>query len=265
MRRRLFGLAALLACALMATYAMPAAAGVERMTGVEFERLEELTQWVYRNGATDAAPDCGAVCTDLWLAEHRPIPNQAASSELWGELTTLEEVGVAEEGVGLLPDIAVAMPFGPYLSAIFLGGAAFEVGWKIGGQIDKWLGIEVPPKPAEGNYYVEWVPAGETWPFFTYVETMAMPYSGFVVFDEGWGIVAQSEGAPEPCDEPVPTLPTGFTVLRWVWNECFMGYSNPILVPVTAYGLILKPESTFPHPVEEYTNQQVDAEKRAGE
>ena len=162
--RRLASLLSCAACALALPGAMARAEGVPRMTTVEFEHLDDLTDWVYRNGATDVAPDCGSVCTELWLAEHRPMPNQAASSELWGELTSLEEAGAAEEGVGLLPDIATAMPFGPYLSAIFLSAAAFEVGWHIGGQIDKWLSIGVPPKPTGDSYYLEWVPAGETWP-----------------------------------------------------------------------------------------------------
>lgn len=254
----------LLACAALSTCSLAAhapaagAEGVERMTGVEFERLEDLTDWVYRNGATDAAPDCEAVCTDLWLAEHRPMPNQAASSELWGELTSLEEAGATEEGVGLLPDIATAMPFGPYLSAIFLGAAAFEVGWHIGGQVDKWLGIGVPSKPTSDSYYLEWVPAGESWPFLTYHQQVAMPFSGFAVFSQHLsGIVAQSDEGG--CTSRTgPSTPPDFIRLSWYWNDCFTGYGRPE-APVTAYGMVLKPEAAFPSPVQDYDGQHVDA------
>src|SRR5262249_42514094 len=74
-----------------------------------------------------------------------------------------------------------------------------------------------------------------------------------------FGIVAQSEGQPYPCDEGYPTFPAGFDVLSWTWAECFMGYSNPIYVPVTAYGLVVKPEVAFPGPIEDYDGQHVDA------
>jgi outer membrane biogenesis lipoprotein LolB len=76
----------LLACAVLtcSLAAAPAAAeGVARMTAVEQEHLAELTEWAYRNGATVEAPDCGEVCSELWLSEHRPMPNQATSDELW--------------------------------------------------------------------------------------------------------------------------------------------------------------------------------------
>jgi len=90
-------------CALVAAQAAPAHA--EGMTAVEQEHLAELTEWAYRNGATVRAPACGDVCSELWLSEHRPMPNQPASDELWGELNALEDTSATEGGIGLLPDL----------------------------------------------------------------------------------------------------------------------------------------------------------------
>jgi hypothetical protein len=224
------------------------------MTAVAQEHLAELTQWAYRNGATDVAPDCEAVCSELWLAEHRPMPNQATSSELWAELTSLEEAGVAEEGIGLLPSLADAIP------TIALGAGAFTLGWHIGGQIDKWLGINVPEEPTTTeSVWLLWIPAGETWPFLTYHEVVRMPYSGYIAFTSGlWGIVAQSRGGVCP-GYGSPTPPDGFTQLSWWWNDCFNGYGNPN-VPTTAYGFVVKPESALAQPLQDYTGQHVDEE-----
>jgi len=88
----------LLAAVALAWCALPPPARAEGMTTVEQEHLAELTEWAYRNGATVRAPDCGDVCSQLWLSEHRPMPNQPASDELWGELNALEDTSTTEGG-----------------------------------------------------------------------------------------------------------------------------------------------------------------------
>jgi hypothetical protein len=228
------------------------AEGVATMTAVEQEHLAELAQWAYRNGATDAGPDCGTVCTDLWLSEHRPMPNQATSAELWSELNTLEEAGTSEGGIALLPDLSVAVPY------VFLGAGAFTLGWKIGGKIDKWLGIGVPAPPTPQSAFIVWYSAGSAEPFPSYHTTMTMPYSGYAIQTSSLGgVVAQTAAAV--CDSPEPpSFPSEFDVVHWWWNDCFTGYGLPLL-PVTAWGLVLKPDATFATPIEDYAGQSYTA------
>jgi len=257
--------AAALTLALLAAHAPAAAAGgVPTMTAVELEHLPALAEWAYRNGATVTAPGCGDVCSDLWLSEHRPMPNQPTSDELWGELNQLEESSTAEDGIALTPSLdSFVVAFSPYAQAIALGGASFELGWHIGGQIDKWLGISVPAKPASVNAdYLQWFPKGETYPFLTYHETMTMPFSGFAVVNNSLaGVVASRVEGPLSCNNPGPSsYPDGFVVLRWWWNDCFAGYlfENP-LFPVTAIGLVAQPSTFVTQPPQDYTGQSSDA------
>lgn len=259
-------LAMLLLCAcLLACVHAPAvrAEGLGTMSAVEQERLSELTEWAYRNGATVSAPECGGVCNDLWLAEHEPASNPAVADELWGELNALEEAGTTEEGIALMPDLGeFAFTISPYSGAIALGVGAFALGWHIGGKIDKWLGISVPAKPAEvEGVSLQWFEAGDTWPFPTFHDVMAMPFSGFAVMSSTLaGIVGQqSSGLPGGCERPGPqTFPAGFVVLRWWWNLCFNGYGLPES-PVNAIGLVAEPETLVPSPVQDYDGQSSDA------
>ncbi len=263
--RRLAVLLIAVALAVGVLVASDAPARAEGMTVVEQEHLPQLAEWAYRNGATVRAPECGGVCTDLWLSEHRSMPNQAASDELWGELNALEESGTAEEGIALAPDLGeLAFAISPYSGAIALGAGAFTLGWHIGGKIDKWLGISVPATPTEVSsepLYLQWYPQGSTAPFITYEDTMAMPFSGFAVTTAHFaGIVGQiSRGPPTACEHTGPSsFPDGFVVLRWWWNDCFTGYGLPD-TPVTAVGLVAEPTTLVPGAVEDYDGQSSDA------
>jgi hypothetical protein len=262
----------LLLCAVLGTWSLataPARAeGVEGMTAVEQEHLSQLAEWAYRNGATVEAPDCGDVCSDLWLAEHQTMPNQATSDELWGELNALEDTSATEGGVGLLPDLGTfARAISPYAAEIALAPAAFELGWHIGGKVDKWLGIAVPAQPTEvatETLSLQWYPQGSTEPFPTYHTRVAMPFSGFVVMSQNLaGVVGQqSSGPPEWCEKPGPqTFPAGFLVLRWWWNDCWTGYWSPT-IPITAVGLVAQPETLVPGPVQDYDGQSSEATTR---
>lgn len=267
--RRLVLLIVCAAFGACAPLAAPARAeGVERMTTVESEHLSELTQWAYRNGATVRAPSCDGVCSDLWESEHAPMPNQATSDELWGELNALEDTSATEGGIGLLPDLGTfARAISPYAAEIALAPAAFELGWHIGGQIDKWLGITVPAQPTEvatEQLWLQWYPQGSTEPFPTYHTREMMPFSGFAVVSSSLrGIVGQqSRGPPEWCERPGPSsFPAGFLVLRWWWNSCWTGYGRPE-APVTAVGLVAQPETLVPGPIQDYDGQSSEATSR---
>src|SRR6185312_13755090 len=147
---------------------------------------------------------------------------------------------------------------------IALAPAAFELGWHIGGQIDKWLGITVPAQPTEvatEQLWLQWYPQGSTEPFLTNHTTVAMPFSGFAVVSSSLaGIVGQqSSGSPEWCERPGPqTFPAGFLVLRWWWNDCWTGYFRPT-VPITAIGLVANPETLVPGPIQDYDGQASEA------
>jgi hypothetical protein len=235
----------------------------EMMTLVEEANIEEITQWVYRNGATVAAPDCEAVCTALLEAERATMPNEAMSAELWAELNTLETATAAEEGVGLLPRLGTfARALSPYTGWIGLGATAVWGTWKIRGAIDKWLEVRFPEQPNEAEgISLAWAEAGDTEPFPTYHQRVGMPYTGFVVMSEHLGaIVGQRTSGPLGCRQPGPSsFPDGFTVVSWWWNDCWAGYEYE-LFPVTAYGLVAKPSTMLPHPIEDFDGQSYDAE-----
>jgi hypothetical protein len=185
-----------------------------------------------------------------------------------GELNALEDTSAAEGGIELLPDLGTfARAISPYAAEIALAPAAFELGWHIGGRIDKWLGIAVPAQPTEvatETLSLQWYPKGSTELFPTWHEVMAMPFSGFAVMSQHLaGIVGQqSSGLTSGCERPGPSsFPAGFLVLRWWWNDCWNGYFLPTS-PVTAVGLVAEPEKLVPGPVQDYDGQSSEATTR---
>ncbi|MFL5845277.1 MAG: hypothetical protein ACJ762_11325, partial [Solirubrobacteraceae bacterium] len=77
-------------------------------------QLDGITQWVARNGAAtnQGTLGCNSVCTDLWLSEHRPIPNQPSSTQMWDELlTTTETVGSSPKWSAATKGLAVVGAF----------------------------------------------------------------------------------------------------------------------------------------------------------
>ena len=83
-----------------------------------------------RNGGTSGALPCGTVCSDLWLGEHRPMPNQPPSAQLHNELHRLRIK------TGVRPTWSKALGVGSRLSLV--AGAAY-VGWEIGSGIRSTL------------------------------------------------------------------------------------------------------------------------------
>jgi hypothetical protein len=111
------------------------------------QKWPDVTDWVARNGATsipgqvtDAAtglPNCKNVCDDLFLQEHRGIPGQQSSKDMYKEL------GRLENKVGMWPKIGNA------LGAAGMAVSAGTVGFAIGTQINrKFLRLGLPnPMP----------------------------------------------------------------------------------------------------------------------
>ena len=100
------------------------------------DNIPTIAQHVARGGAIDVpGATCGTVCSNWWLEEHRPIPNQPTSDQLHRELRAFRTTGTR------------VLPLLRTLNTIGLAVGTFELGWKIGEGIRaKWLGIDVPPR-----------------------------------------------------------------------------------------------------------------------
>lgn len=223
-------------------------------------QLDDLTQWAYRNGATTSAPPCDSVCSSLWESEHGSIPDQPTSREMWDELTSLLENSASAEspGVALWPDLAAAA------GSVALVGGAFVVGWHIGGVIDKWLGINVPASSgpigtASEGFHVAWSdgPSSGDWQS-SYYDEVSYP-RGWILWDSSGinNIVLEWDGAGA-CRSGGPVdAPSGWTAQIWQWNECWVGYGQP-LVPYYAEGFYVPASEVFSGPPADYDGQTAD-------
>ena len=215
--------------------------------------LDDLTQWAYRNGATTSAPTCGSVCGNLWESEHGSIPDQPTSQAMWDELNSLMDNSADAEtpGVALWPDFAAAA------GEVGLAVGAFEVGWHIGGAIDKWLGITVPAAtgPVEPSFSVTWSDgpsAGDWGP--TYYDQDPYP-KGWIVTDnqDGLGNIVHQYNPSGACVGGGPIdAPSGWTAKIWQWNACFVGYGAP-LAPQYGEGFYVPASDAISGPPADYT------------
>jgi hypothetical protein len=112
-----------------------------------------------RGGATTIpGVSCGTTCTDWWLEEHRPIPNQPSSAQLHQELRSFRS------GVGLNPALRA-------LGTIGLAAGVFDLGWKIGDGINaKFLNIGIPEQVTD--------PGSATWVQLTFRAANSRWYYG---------------------------------------------------------------------------------------
>lgn len=92
--------------------------------------IDDLTQFLRRGGPANGTVNCGPVCTDLWLQEHRPIAGQPSSTSLHAELATLRRKTGVLPGLKSLPR---ALP--RVAGAAGLMYAAWEIGNFIGGKV----------------------------------------------------------------------------------------------------------------------------------
>lgn len=98
----------------------------------------DMASFLRRSGPVSTPPHCGTVCSELWLQEHRPIPNQPSSKALHGELATLKRK------TGVLPGIKqLAAPVVRMAGAAGAAFGAWQVGQFIGTRIyTEWVGLE---------------------------------------------------------------------------------------------------------------------------
>lgn len=108
--------------------------------------VDDIAQYVGQGGRVYGDPmPCGAVCSDLWLEEHRPIPNQPSSQQLHREL--FGDLYEVRKRTGLLPK------FGWIASRFSLVAGAGVVGFEVG-QTGRefFMGVLQPSGPHTTNY-----------------------------------------------------------------------------------------------------------------
>lgn len=148
--------------------ALPAAARAQVWTGEaapgSAQRLndarEALGDWIEAgsqgpptSGATtgSAASRCVDVCSDLWLSEHRPIPNQPLSSQIWRELNKDISVSRIRAGVMKIPTVMG--------KGTVLGLGVTALSWVGPGIVTKLFGTETPQEIADqstgGNWNIQ--------------------------------------------------------------------------------------------------------------
>jgi hypothetical protein len=229
--------------------------------------LDLVGQHAVRGGAAEV-PNvaCGTTCSDWWLEEHRPIPNQPASDQLHRELRTLRI------RTRLLPLLRGA-------GVIGLGIETFEVGFKIGSGLNaKFLKIGVPdpgdtppwspdaPQQLSFRDRGEWIYDGLVFPYdgwyWQWLDASGQ-WSGFWVTAMGAG------DAEIGCPSHVHprAIPAGLTEFTGAPHPNCGSYSNT--GDPTANGgvahLAATPEDALParSPIEDYTGQPY--EKDLGE
>lgn len=172
---------------------------------------DAIVQWLSRGGVPSGADlPCGTVCDDLWLSEHRPIPNQVSSQSLYRELFQ------ARQKMGLLPGWEAIGR-----ASLVVGAGA--VGWEIGtGLRHTWLGFGTVGRFAPANY-----PPITTWSFkpagdpvvlaSPFAPDIPMPWDGFAAeSDNGvWGghFYLHATGTFPDCtpgQDPVPVAGGGW-------------------------------------------------------
>ena len=119
--------------AVVAILAAPGSASALAPSATVQNNYRNVADLVQRGGATGTIPTPAnpTVVDDLWLSEHRPMPNQPSSDALHAELKNLRTK------VGVLPKLGAAV------GNITLGVASFQVGWMIGTGIrQKFLGLD---------------------------------------------------------------------------------------------------------------------------
>jgi hypothetical protein len=177
---------------------------------------------------------------------------------MWDELNSLMDnsAGAETPGVALWPDFAAAA------GEVGLAAGAFEVGWHIGGVIDKWLGITVPAAtgPVEPSFSVTWSngpSAGDWGP--TYYDQDPYP-KGWIVTDnqDGLGNIVHQYNPSGACVGGGPIdAPSGWTAKIWQWNACFVGYGAP-LAPQYGEGFYVPASDAISGPPADYTGQTAD-------
>lgn len=237
----------------------PAAYGYVVAPPVE-QNMGAIAQHTTRGGAVSPSGySCLPTCSDLWLSEHRPMPNQASSEALHRELRSLRVK------TGTLPKLR-------YISQCRFGGfcpialGTFAAGWMIGDTLNrKFLKLGLPEEVPHTNtdfrgngrqQQLLFNPAGFD-PYFGYV---IQPRDGFTwQRDTDSGLYSYwRTGTPESgCDHNRVAPPVGLTTVITPYFGHNCGYAPD---RATDYKLAYIPENDLPAngPIEDYSGQPSD-------
>lgn len=237
---------------------LAAPTSAQAYTGVEADAVVEFAE---RGGARvpAGAPPCGAVCSDLWLSEQRPIPNQPSSRALHAELAKLRM------RTSLLPKVALRAP---------LVGSAAWAGYKIGeGTVAKWLGLRTEPVgPASPEVSIDHgmlTEAGELLGSNN-AGDLYMPYFGYLAMRADGFPVSYTRDHPHPgflsdgCTphtDPVPEAGGWTPITQGPWSmqvNCgtYVQSDYAFVTPFVTVG----PTGQSPGGVEDYSDQPYDHE-----
>jgi hypothetical protein len=219
-------------------------------------KAPQVTEFLYRGGATPTVPGCGGTCDDLWLSEHRPMPNQTASKDLHRELNRLRWKAGLSHGFRALGKLS-------------LGATAGQLGWTIGTGIREQF-IEAPAPGAGGQTWMGDVAGvsaiekgdliwGKQWPGTTDYYRFESPITGWRATTANESEIGYEQNTYD-CAGFRNTPPD--PVSGWGWAKaatpgpCVVGGGGSS----TPHGLLVE---TAPSPPVPYTGQAVA--KRLGD
>jgi hypothetical protein len=234
--------------ALLALVGAPATADAQTATlpPAVADNMDAVTQLAARDGLISPAAgnslDCGTVCDDLYLAEHRPMPNQPASDELWAEFNRLQRRS------RLLPALRL-------LGNVTLAAGAFSTGWAIGTELRRiFVKVDVPVNPVASpnggwdGHMVAMVDRGD--PLVLPHTDPAELAPGFVAAPERGVVAMLDSAAAVELMSTSSEYQNGMQPDGWGPVRCGIGYSqtgnagqqvvaapSPYLPPATGWGV----------------------------
>jgi hypothetical protein len=178
------------------------------------QNFDEVYKWLERGGNPSPRTPlpCGTVCDDLFMAEHRPMPGQPASADMWKSLRTETQA---------VRKVSKLAPAWNILGKASLAASAAAVGWEVGTALRPiFYDTEAPALPS-GTYKYEGIAPVErggeigrhTMPTRA-TQILIAPADGFVgTFageNRGSAWYAPQSGSQAYNREPLPTGMTWF-------------------------------------------------------
>jgi RHS repeat-associated protein len=223
--------------------------------------IEEVEEWVYRNGAVKNPMGCGVVCSELWTLEHElgTEPNQGALDDL-GELQT--------EGTHLWSSMVEFQQ--AFLGAWPIGATPLKVGWTIGSGADaKWLEMKGPTAPLIAppnctSWDTTFKAKGSEIASSSHEHAYAPENAYYLDVCGNSEIVYRLAAAENPenptshCNANGGEIP-GWTLQQWWWNLCFEGYYKGEEVLAKSYAQAFYKKFHFGRP-DDRAEQKVEGE-----
>jgi hypothetical protein len=142
-----------------------------------------VARWIVRDTAAtnlpSSMPSCSTFCDDLHLSEHRPMPGQPSSREMWRQLN--RQAWKARVKAKLLPGVKAL----GRISAITTAGV---VGWQIGTALRPLFYSTAVPQPISASKLRvrEWIPYEEGEHTFNITDKSGTPHDDFKAPADGY-------------------------------------------------------------------------------